>query len=157
MSDIIRVFFSLSILKQKKQKQKKMTESEREVYLSEMYYNVRNSGAYGGLKRFYNSIKHDGKFNFTKAQIQSFLNDQDGYSLQKPIRYKFPRNHIVTSGIDSMWDADLADMQQISTSNDGVRYLLIVIDVFSRNVWVEPLQSKTGIHLVKAMTSVFQS
>ena len=43
---------------------------------------------------------------------------------------------------DSIWGVDLADMQLISKYNKGIRYLLRVIDLFSRYAWVIPLKNK---------------
>ena len=46
------------------------------------------------------------------------------------------------NNIDSQWQADLADMQQISSHNRGYKYILTVIDILSRFAWAEPLKSK---------------
>ena len=43
---------------------------------------------------------------------------------------------------DDNWGADLADMQSISKCNKGFRFLLCVIDVFSKYAWVVPLKDK---------------
>jgi len=40
--------------------------------------------------------------------------------------------------------ADLIDIQDLARHNDGVRYLLLMIDLFSRKVWVVPLRNKTA-------------
>ena len=45
---------------------------------------------------------------------------------------------------DNIWDADLADMSLISKFNKGIKYLLCVIDLFSRNAWVVGLKDKKG-------------
>ena len=47
--------------------------------------------------------------------------------------------------------ADLADMQGIAKQNGGMRYLLTVIDVFSKFVWAVPVHSKDA----KAITTAF--
>ena len=52
---------------------------------------------------------------------------------------------------------DLADMQPIAADNDGYRYLLVCIDVFSKFVWVIPLKNKTGPALVKAFKIILES
>ena len=44
--------------------------------------------------------------------------------------------------IDAQWQADLADMQVLASQNDGMRYILTVIDVFSKFAWSEPVHSK---------------
>ena len=43
-----------------------------------------------------------------------------------------------------MWAADLIDMQAFSKDNKGIKYLLTVIDIFSKFVWIIPLKRKTG-------------
>ena len=41
---------------------------------------------------------------------------------------------------DNVWGADLADVQLISKFNKGFRFLLYVIDIFSKYAWVVPLK-----------------
>ena len=41
-----------------------------------------------------------------------------------------------------IWGADLPDMQLISKFNKGARFLLCVIDIFSKNVWIVSLKDK---------------
>ena len=52
--------------------------------------------------------------------------------LHKPIRRKFKKRRVLVGGIDRIWAADLVDMQAFSKFNRGVKYLLAVIDVFSK-------------------------
>ena len=44
--------------------------------------------------------------------------------------------------------ADLADMQLISKSNRGFRYLLCAIDIYSKYAWVDPLKVKNVLWLL---------
>ena len=48
--------------------------------------------------------------------------------------------------------ADLAGMKLISKFNKGFRFLLCVIDIFSKYAWVIPLKNKKGI----SITDTFQ-
>ena len=41
-------------------------------------------------------------------------------------------------------------MQLLSRYNKGIRFLLCVIDIFSKYTWVVPLKHKKGISIVKA-------
>ena len=52
------------------------------------------------------------------------------------------RRKVYSSFKDNIWDVDLADMQLISKYNKGIRYLLCVIDLFSRYSWIVPLKNK---------------
>ena len=61
------------------------------------------------------------------------------------------------AGIDTQWQADLADLSKLSKSNDKHRYLLCTIDVFSKYAWVVPIKDKTGKTLVIAFKSVLKS
>ena len=59
--------------------------------------------------------------------------------LHKPIIRKFNKRKVYSSFKDNIWDADLADMQLLSKFNKGIRYLLCVIDLFSKYPFVVPL------------------
>ena len=54
------------------------------------------------------------------------------------------------NGIDEIWAADLMDMQEFSKDNNGIKYLLTVIDIFSKLVWIVPFKRKTGHEVVNA-------
>ena len=71
-----------------------------------------------------------------------YLRAEQAYTLHKPARRHFQPNHIFVGGIDAQWQADLADMQGLARQNDGMRYLLTVINVFSKFAWVEPVKIK---------------
>ena len=57
---------------------------------------------------------------------------------------------------DNIWGADLADMQLISKYNKGVHFLLSVIDIFSKYVWIVPLKDKKGASIVDAFRSILK-
>ena len=52
--------------------------------------------------------------------------------------------------IDSLWEADLTFVQDVAKENDGVNYVLVVIDVLSKYVWVRPMKNKTPHSLLEA-------
>ena len=54
--------------------------------------------------------------------------------------------------LDNIWSADLADMQLISRFNKGFRFLLCVIDMFSKYAWVIPLKDKKGNPITNAFS-----
>ena len=55
-----------------------------------------------------------------------------------------------------IWGADLADMQLISKFNTGFRFLLCVIDIFSKYAWVVSLKDKKGISIVNASRKIMK-
>ena len=56
----------------------------------------------------------------------------------------------------NIWGADLADMQLINKFNKGIRFLLCVIDIFSKYAWVVPLKDKKGISIVNAFQKILK-
>ena len=50
---------------------------------------------------------------------------------------------------------DLADVSNLSKYNKDTKYLLFVIDDFSKHLWVEPVSDKTHQSILKALKSVF--
>ena len=74
--------------------------------------------------------------------------------LHKPIIRNFKKRTVYSGFKDNIWGADLADMQLISNFNKGFRFLLCVIDIFSKYAWVVPLKDKKGISVVNAFQKI---
>ena len=77
--------------------------------------------------------------------------------LHKPITRNFQKRSVVSNGIDEIWAADLVEMQKFSKWNKGVKYLLMVIDVFSKYGWIRGLKDKKTETVSKAFGDVFKS
>ena len=45
------------------------------------------------------------------------------------------------------WQMDLMDMKSLERYNSHTRYLLVVMDVYSRYVWVKKLRNKNAYHV----------
>ena len=76
--------------------------------------------------------------------------------LHKPVKRKFRKRRVIVNGIDKIWAADLADMRALSKENEGVNFLLLVIDTFSKYGWIVPLKDKKGETIVKALKEIFK-
>ena len=64
------------------------------------------------------------------------------------------KRNVLSSFIDNMRGADLADVQMISKFNKGFRFLLCVIDIYSKYTWAIPLTYKKGITITNAFQKV---
>ena len=74
---------------------------------------------------------------FDKRSKESGLNNEIlAEELHKPIIKNFKRRKLYSSFKDNIWGIDLADMSLISKFNKEIKYLLCVIDLFSRYSWV---------------------
>ena len=81
-------------------------------------------------------------------------NEELTKELHKPIIRKFKKRTVYSGFKDNIWEADLADMQLISKFNKGFRFLLCVIDVFSKYAWVVPLKDKKGLTITNAFQKI---
>ena len=92
--------------------------------------------------------------SLTFQQVKTWLQSKDTYTLHKPVRYNFPRNRVIVTGIDDQWQADLVDISSLARFNKGYKFLLTCIDVFSKFAWVVPLKNKSGETLVNGFQSI---
>ena len=69
-------------------------------------------------------------------------NEQLAEELHQPIIRKFKKRKVYSTFKDNICGAYLADMQLISKFNKRFRFLLCVIDIFSKYSIVVPLKDK---------------
>ena len=86
--------------------------------------------------------------NNNKNNNNSKQNIQLAKELHKPIIRNFKERTVYSGFKDNIWGADLADMQLIRKFNKGFRFLLCVIDIFSKYAWVSHLKDKNGVLLM---------
>ena len=66
------------------------------------------------------------------AIFKNMSNKELAEELHKPIIKKFKKIKLKSLFIDNIWGTDFADMQLTSIFNKGTRFLLCVIDIFSK-------------------------
>jgi transposase InsO family protein len=88
--------------------------------------------------------------------VREFLSGQFAYTLHRSARRRFKQNPIYVSGIDRQWQADLADMQTLADENDRARYILTVIDVFSKYASAVPIVRKEAQTVTEAFAEVLR-
>jgi hypothetical protein len=89
-----------------------------------------------------------------KRDVEESLSGQNRYTLHKPVRKRFSRNPYTVTNIDDVWEMDLADLSSLSKYNNKHKYLLNVIDVFSRYAWSVPRKDKTASSITSALKYV---
>ena len=85
----------------------------------------------------------------TGSGIKSVLNQQLADELHKIIIRIFKKRRVYSSFKNNIWGADLADVQLITKHNKGIRFLLCVIDIFSKYAWVVLLRAKKVLLLLR--------
>lgn len=75
--------------------------------------------------------------------------------LHKSARKNFTRRRVILKGINDLLQADLVEMIPYAKENKDFKYILIVINCFSKKVWAEPIKTKTGDDVTEAMRKIF--
>src|SRR5271156_5836151 len=88
-------------------------------------------------------------------RLWEWLRAQRPYTLHKPVRKRYSTRPYKTSEIDQHWQGDLVEMIPYANVNDGYRYILTLIDLFSRYAWAVPLRDKTANEVAAAFRHVF--
>lgn len=76
--------------------------------------------------------------------------------IHRPARKNFLRRKTIIHHRDDLWQGDLADVQKYSKENKGFRYLLFVIDAYSKFLWIRPLKDKTGKNVSEAFDNILK-
>ena len=116
--------------------------------LRDKTFNIAKNPKYDGYQRglaptVYNFFDKKTKGSgVTLVNKSIHQNEQLAEELHKAIIRKFKRKEVYSAFKDNIWAADLADMQLISKFNKGFRFLLCVIDIYSKYAWIVPLKVK---------------
>ena len=118
--------------------------------LATIYYNPKNPASFGSVKKL-------AKAASVNIQIvKDFLSGEQAYRQLKPRRIQgYATSKHEVFGIDSQWSTDLLDFSIWAPENDGYKFILIVIDIFSKYVFVEPIYSKSAKDVTSAMQAIF--
>ena len=122
-------------------------------------YDAYQGGLASMVYEFFDKKSATGRGVTTLANNQPYLElatQQLAEKLHTPI-IKELKKRVYSLFKDNMWGADLADMQLISKFNKGTRFLLCVIDIFSKYAWVVPLKDKKGITIVNAFQKILNN
>ena len=88
--------------------------------------------------------------------LRSDWSQQLAEELHKPITKNFRKRRVISYGIDKIWADDLVEIQKFSKWNKGIKYLLMVIDVFSKYGWIVSLKDKKTESVSSAFDKIFK-
>ena len=76
----------------------------------------------------------------------------------KPPKKNYPTNKTIIKSIDETWSSDLLDMNDYGIKNNkGYRYILVVIDNFSKFGWTIPLKIKYAQSITDTFSQIVKS
>jgi hypothetical protein len=89
----------------------------------------------------------------TKKQVSNFILTQESYTKHRQFRPVKRYRRVMTKGIGYLWQIDLLDFSKVRYTrvNSGFKFILCVIDVFSKKLWTFPLRTKSATSVYNAM------
>lgn len=130
-------------------------QSQKEI-LTRIYNQPNNPAAFSSSQKLFSLARKEIPC-LTHKQVKDWLKSQLTYTLHKQARRRFNRNKIIVSKIDEQWEADLVEMQEYSRSNNGKKYILTVIDCFSKFAWARAVPNKCAKSIYDAFETIFNS
>ena len=99
-----------------------------------------------------NFVFNDGKkIVMEKQQQEQKLLVKEVFS---PQITKFRRERIIPLYKDETWSADLIDKSSLSKYKNNYKFILTVIDIFTKYAWAIPLKSKSGLSITNGFKIV---
>ena len=124
--------------------------------LKQLYRDPKFKGAFGGRKQFYRAVKENYP-NVKWRQVKDYLKKDDGYTLHRPIRKPRKYRRILTKHINYLWQIDLVDMSSLARINKNFKWIIMVIDCFSKKLWAIKTKRKTGLIITNALKDLLTS
>ena len=130
--------------------------TQSDIVLKNKALKIASKPKYNGDERGLASMAYN---FFDKKSKGSGLKESQKLAdeLHKPIIRKFKKREVYFSFKDNILGVDLAHMQLISKYNKRIRYLLCVIDLFSKYAWGVPLKDKKGVSIVNVFQNILDS
>ena len=142
--------------RQKKQNKTKQNKSKQkyDAVLKKIYFDVGQPGSFSSKGALYRAVK--GKI--PRHYVTTWLRSQPSYTIHRGTRgvYRFPRRPVIVWSSNSQWQADLVSVAAHHKYNSGTKYLLTVIDCFSKFAHVRALKSKTAQNVRDAFKDIFE-
>ena len=118
--------------------------------LKEVYYSASHPAGYSSVRKLSKAT------GISEKKVKAWLKKQPAYTLHRQARKRYPTRQYIVHDIDEQWQADLAEVGQIANHNQGYRYILTVIDIFTRYAWARPLRNKRGETVAEAFKDIFR-
>ena len=106
--------------------------------IAKTYYSIDNPEGYAGASKLKN------KYPKNKKAIDKWLSSQTTYTIHKPMKRRFPTRKYRVPCINHLWQIDLMEMIPYASINNGYKYIVTCVDVFSRFARAQPIKTKSA-------------
>ena len=128
----------------------KLTRRERET-LKRAYFNPSHAGAFSSAVKLHKALNR----RISLGKIKKYLQSIESHTVLQQAKRKFKRLKVVSPFINYLWDLDTASMtfyekgenKSYAATNNGYKYFLVAIDIFSRFLWTFPLKTLKAVEM----------
>ena len=128
---------------------------KRQKILKDLYENPESISSFSGVKNLYNHAK---KYipDISLVEVKKFLKSVDTYTLHKLTPKRFPTQKIIAAKPKIIVSLDLIDMSKLAKYNNGVKFLMYFIDVYSKKITVIKLKNKNTHSILEGLKYFFE-
>lgn len=124
--------------------------STLEEFLTRTYRNPDQPGSFFGAVKLRNVAQKAG-YNAPLSYIKSWLQDQNSYNIHKQTRKPQRYLQVRVTGPGILAHTDLMDVGNLAEYNSNIKFLLVLIDSFSKRLDLIPLKSKNAKEVKEAL------
>ena len=145
----------LSLFEEEKENIDPNSQGMSDRKIADIYFDPKHPAGFGGPYKLFQAVRKENP-GITFSEIQTWLAKQPVYTLHREVLTKFSRRKTIVRGPYIQYQADLMDTQSIAPENDRIRYILTVIDCFSRKAAAIPILQKKGPVVAEALEKAFK-
>lgn len=111
---------------------------------------------YPSVDKLYKILKSEGNNDITRKDIKNFLEKNEVQQLKESKESKLKDGHIIAVSPNVQYQLDIYYMMKYHKKNKGFKYILALIDIFTRQVYVEKMKTKEVDEVIKSLDKLFQ-
>ena len=92
-----------------------------------------------------------------EKQVEKWLEGERAWTLHRPVRRRYRRRRIISAGINHIWSCDLMDLQLLKRYNNSMKYVLLVVDIFSKKIDTIPLKNKQSTTVTAGFQQILEN
>ena len=116
-----------------------------------------NSPEFGlcGRDRFHEKLQRH-YANVSKSEVMAFLRLQEAHQMTQPAKSKIVVRPVLASAPFQHWQMDITYLQQLEfqQGNQRAKYILVVVDVFSKYCYLRALKTKNALATILAFGDI---
>ena len=126
---------------------------DKQEFLKKIYENFENPVGYSGISKLYKHIRSNCNRKYiSKKDVSEFLKSLDSQTLHGQVARRYMRRPVKVTAPGCIIGVDYCDMGTfIMGFNNDYRYVLVLMDIFSRKVELTAFKNKSSKNYIDAL------